>query len=541
MRSLARPLLSDTQTRTRMAPPPPLRPHLCLCGNGKGPFDPPPLFFAQRRHGRRNGGPPFTPSSRLGEPPPLSLLRATLRPFTRKGGAGKDTNRDHAGPDPPPLRPCLSLRANGELHGKGHTLPPLVCARAHDACRPPDPSLLRPRQHRPIGTERERVRARRPGPPPSAAAPSTRGKGAREGTRRPAQSPSLFGRGALYARKGSTQGHMTPCPVPPPPSAAAPCTRRKGAREGMRPPVPPFPICAEGGRTRARGPFLLGRAILYARRGAHEGTLPGNPLAASRYAWKRLTPMPVYAQRGCRKGGTSAPHAGERTGGAHPFVPTFVQNRGPGWCTNRAGGLHATGRSVMFLPGRSTRLESRVPVCCCNRVAGCRGVRWSSIMADRGQVDSGGTGSERALKMMKVEGRVSEVTPASKRVINVVIRRVDSAVLLARLQRGSHLSLDPYRIASEARPARAQAHPGSSGRVEAGHMPGSRDGRTSGPIPKAPGSGSETGREINRSPGVPFSRYPLGLLLLPILSPVRVGLLRLANPTKGLQACWRTP
>ncbi|KAH9016461.1 hypothetical protein EDB85DRAFT_1898135 [Lactarius pseudohatsudake] len=164
-------------------------------------------------------------------------------------------------------------------------------------------------------------------------------------------------------------------------------------------------------------------------------------------------------------------------------------------------------------------------------------------MADRGKVDSGWTGSESALKRMKVEGRVSEVTPASKRVIDVVIRRVDSAVLLARLQRGSisHPSPDSYRIASEARPARAQAHLGPSGRVEAGHMPGSRDGRSSGPIPKAPGSGSETGRETDRSPDVPFSQYPLGLLLLPILSPARVGLLRLANPTKGPQACWQTP
>ncbi|KAH9027717.1 hypothetical protein EDB85DRAFT_1892868 [Lactarius pseudohatsudake] len=105
----------------------------------------------------------------------------------------------------------------------------------------------------------------------------------------------------------------------------------------------------------------------------------------------------------------------------------------------------------------------------------------------------------------------------------------------------SHPSLDSYRIASEARPARAQAHPGSSGRVEAGHMPGSRDGRSSGPIPKAPGSGSEMGREIDRSPDVPLSHYPLGFLLLPILSLARVDLLRPASPTKGLQACLRIP
>ncbi|KAH9015352.1 hypothetical protein EDB85DRAFT_1875886, partial [Lactarius pseudohatsudake] len=30
---------------------------------------------------------------------------------------------------------------------------------------------------------------------------------------------------------------------------------------------------------------------------------------------------------------------------------------------------------VTFLPGRWTRLESRVPICCCNRVASRRGVR----------------------------------------------------------------------------------------------------------------------------------------------------------------------
>ncbi|KAH9019693.1 hypothetical protein EDB85DRAFT_1896544 [Lactarius pseudohatsudake] len=82
----------------------------------------------------------------------------------------------------------------------------------------------------------------------------------------------------------------------------------------------------------------------------------------------------------------------------------------------------------------------------------------------------------------------------------------------------SHPSLDLYRIASEARPAQAQAHPGPSGQVEAGHVPGSRDGRSSGPIPKAPDSDFESGREIDRSPDAPLSRYPLGLLLLPILS-----------------------
>ncbi|KAH9011397.1 hypothetical protein EDB85DRAFT_1901069 [Lactarius pseudohatsudake] len=152
------------------------------------------------------------------------------------------------------------------------------------------------------------------------------------------------------------------------------------------------------------------------------------------------------------------------------------------------------------------------------------------------EVDSGWTGSEGALKRMKVEGRVSEVTPASEEVIDVVIRRVDSAVLLARLQRGKsavHTVVSGHQ--SSAIPAWAQAHPGSSGRVEAGHMPGSRDGRTSGPIPKAPGSGSEAGREIDRSPDIPLLRYALGLLLLPILSPVCVVLLRLASPTKRLQ------
>ncbi|KAH9023141.1 hypothetical protein EDB85DRAFT_1894902 [Lactarius pseudohatsudake] len=80
-------------------------------------------------------------------------------------------------------------------------------------------------------------------------------------------------------------------------------------------------------------------------------------------------------------------------------------------------------------------------------------------MADRGRVDSDGTDSEGALKRMKVEGRVSEVTPASKRVIDVVIRRVDSAVLLARLQRGrGALKLSPnsetlIRVANGIRPS----------------------------------------------------------------------------------------
>ncbi|KAH9043943.1 hypothetical protein EDB85DRAFT_1885442 [Lactarius pseudohatsudake] len=141
---------------------------------------------------------------------------------------------------------------------------------------------------------------------------------------------------------------------------------------------------------------------------------------------------------------------------------------------------------VTFLPGHWTRLESCVPVCCCNRVARCRGVRWSLIMADRGKVDSGGTDSERALKGMKVEGRVSEVTPASER------------EWIAQYYW-------PGSKGEEARPVRAQAHPDSSGRVEAGHMPGSRDGRTSGPIPKAPDSVSAVGKEIARSPGVPLS------------------------------------
>ncbi|KAH9011700.1 hypothetical protein EDB85DRAFT_1900832 [Lactarius pseudohatsudake] len=149
-------------------------------------------------------------------------------------------------------------------------------------------------------------------------------------------------------------------------------------------------------------------------------------------------------------------------------------------------------------------------------------------MADRGRVNSGWTDSEGALKGKEVEGRVSEVTPMSREgsfeaqpqlrnpntsgqwhkaldrhqsaVHTVVSGHQSSAMYL------SHPSLDLYRIASEARPVWAQAHPDSSGRVEAGHVPGSRDGHSSGPILKAPGSGSETGREIDRSPNVPLSR-----------------------------------
>ncbi|KAH9041695.1 hypothetical protein EDB85DRAFT_1886369 [Lactarius pseudohatsudake] len=158
----------------------------------------------------------------------------------------------------------------------------------------------------------------------------------------------------------------------------------------------------------------------------------------------------------------------------------------------------------------------------------------------QGVADIGETENEKG-KM--VEGRVSEVTPTSREVIELLYSPLDSAVLTGSTPAFgiSHPSLDSYRVASEARPARAQAHLHSSGPFEAGHMPGSRDGCSSGPIPKAPGSDSETGREIDRSPDVPFLRYPLGLLLLPILSLARAGLLRLANPTKGLQACWPTP
>ncbi|KAH9013404.1 hypothetical protein EDB85DRAFT_1899778 [Lactarius pseudohatsudake] len=79
-------------------------PHLYLRGNGKGPFDPPPPFS---RKGGMGAGTvaPFTPSSRPGEPPPFSLLRAPLCLFTRNRSAGKDASGDHAGPDPPPFAP----------------------------------------------------------------------------------------------------------------------------------------------------------------------------------------------------------------------------------------------------------------------------------------------------------------------------------------------------------------------------------------------------------------------------------------------------
>ncbi|KAH9027169.1 hypothetical protein EDB85DRAFT_2172848 [Lactarius pseudohatsudake] len=133
-------------------------------------------------------------------------------------------------------------------------------ARGHVA-----PALpLRPR--RPVRTERGHARA----------------------TRGPAQSPSLIGRGARYARARDA------LPSPPPPSAAA-RTRGKGAREGTRLPVPPFPIRAEGGRTRARGPFLLGRAVLYAQKGARMGAPPP------------ALPFPIRAEGGARGNAASLP------------------------------------------------------------------------------------------------------------------------------------------------------------------------------------------------------------------------------------------
>ncbi|KAH9013064.1 hypothetical protein EDB85DRAFT_1899920 [Lactarius pseudohatsudake] len=46
---------------------------------------------------------------------------------------------------------------------------------------------------------------------------------------------------------------------------------------------------------------------------------------------------------------------------------------------------------------------------------------------------------------------------------------------------------------------------------------------------------------MDRSPDALFSWYSLGLLLVPILSPVHGVLLWLASPTKGLQACWPMP
>ncbi|KAH9009161.1 hypothetical protein EDB85DRAFT_1903355 [Lactarius pseudohatsudake] len=62
-----------------------------------------------------------------------------------------------------------------------------------------------------------------------------------------------------------------------------------------------------------------------------------------------------------------------------------------------------------------------------------------------------------------------------------------SAVISHPLCGISHPNPDSYHIASEARPTRAQAHPDPSGQVEAGHVPGSRGGRSSGPIPKSRG------------------------------------------------------
>ncbi|KAH8978599.1 hypothetical protein EDB86DRAFT_3090342 [Lactarius hatsudake] len=257
-----------------MAPPPPLHPHLCLHGNGKGSFDPPPLFSRKGGTGAGTVG-PFTPSSRSGEPPPLTLLRAALRPFTRKGDAGKDANGDHAGPDPPPLRPRLSFRANGEPHQKGPF----------------------PYPRRPIRTERGRTRARRPGLSPFGHRAQYARKG---GTRRPAQSPSLFGHGTLHTGKGSTRGHAAPGPSLPHP-------RGRGAHEGMLPlrPRPSPSSSAAPSYTRGKGHVWAHRPRPFPPhshgRDAHEGTPPGNPLAASRYARKGLTPRARLRAKGAQE------------------------------------------------------------------------------------------------------------------------------------------------------------------------------------------------------------------------------------------------
>ncbi|KAH8981498.1 hypothetical protein EDB86DRAFT_3086982 [Lactarius hatsudake] len=283
-----------------MAPPPPLRPRLCLRGNGKGSFDPPPLFLHKLGTGTGTVG-PFTPSSCSGEPPPLTLLRAALRPFTRKGDAGKDANGDHAGPDPPPpFAPPPQFSREWGAASEGVRPPPLVYARAHVARRLPSPSPPPspfPYPRRPIRTERGHTRARRPGLSPFGRRAQYARKG---GTRRPAQPPSLFGHGALHAGKGSTRGHAAPSP-------SLPHLRGRGAHEGM-PPLRPHPSpssSAVPSYTRGKGHAWAHRPRPFPPhsrgRDAHEGTPPGNPLAASRYARKGLTPRACLRAKGARE------------------------------------------------------------------------------------------------------------------------------------------------------------------------------------------------------------------------------------------------
>ncbi|KAH9060389.1 hypothetical protein EDB83DRAFT_2315683 [Lactarius deliciosus] len=303
-----------------------LRPRLRLRGNGKRSFDPSSLFLRKGGTGAGTAGP------HLPLAPLPSLLRAALHPFTQRG-RGKGTTRDQT----PPLRPRLSLRANGEPHGKGYALPPSFvlgrtmpaaprplpfpsappCPRgrgAHEGMprrlRPSLPVSARPR------TKRERTRARCPGPSPFGRAPSTRGKGARDARpaplllwpRRPVRAERENARRdsqplpSPFARKGGARGHAAPLRPRSLPflHGRAVLDARKGARVGAPPSALSFPVRAEG---------------------AHEGTLPDDPpWPPPGGAGKVSPPAPVCANGGTareppsrrlppfsRKGGTGAP------------------------------------------------------------------------------------------------------------------------------------------------------------------------------------------------------------------------------------------
>ncbi|KAH9032766.1 hypothetical protein EDB85DRAFT_2274967 [Lactarius pseudohatsudake] len=297
--------------------PLPLRPASVCVGTGRGLLTPHPCFRAKGARARERRA-PISPLLCAQENPPPSLLRAALRPFAQKGGGGRErtgTTRDQT----PPLRPRLSLRANGEPHEKGHVLPPSF-ARGRTMPAAPGPSLFHPRHHvRAEGGAHEGISRRLQPPLPLSARPIRTG---REGTsprplpfwpRRPVHaerrhatpgpSPSSFGRGALYAQKGRMRGHAGP---------SLPHSRERGEHEGMPPPFAPGPSppfttasCAHGkGYAWAHRPRPFPSP--FARKGGTRGHAAWQPpLAASRYAQKGgmgkiSPPAPI-----CANGGTT--------------------------------------------------------------------------------------------------------------------------------------------------------------------------------------------------------------------------------------------
>ncbi|KAH9049754.1 hypothetical protein EDB83DRAFT_2317180 [Lactarius deliciosus] len=335
----------------------PLRPRLRLRGDGK------------RGHGRGNSGSPFTPRA-----PPLPFARRPAPVYAKGARERTGTTRDQT----PPLRPHLSLRANGEPHGKGYALPPSFalgrtmpaaprplpfpsappCPRgrgAHEGMprrlRPSLPVSARPR------TKRERMRARRPGPSPFGRAPSTRGKGARDARPAPLL---LWPRRPVRAERENARHDSQPLP--------SPFTRKGGAR-GHAAPLRPRSL-----------PFLHGRAVLDARKGArvgappsalsfpvraegvHEGTLPDDPpWPPPGGAGKVSPPAPVCANGGTAreppsrrlppfscKGGTGAPPTPVRRSDAR--TDGGVEWKG----ARRAGAAHKS-RGSMRLGGAPPR------------------------------------------------------------------------------------------------------------------------------------------------------------------------------------------